>query len=73
MRQNAELGLRVRNFYGPDGKHAPEEFQPQIDVDPWLERLGLAPFKTNTPGSSPAGSASAPPSPAPWRSSPTCC
>jgi len=50
VRQNAELGLRVRTFYGPDGKHAPEEFQPQVDLDPWLERLGLAPFKDKYPG-----------------------
>ena len=28
VRQNAELGLRVRDFYGPDGKHAPQDFQP---------------------------------------------
>ena len=55
VRQNAELGLRVRTFYGPDGKHAPgefppQEFQPQVDLDPWLERLGLAPFKDKYPG-----------------------
>ncbi len=50
VRQNAELGLRVRSFYGPDGKHAPQDFQPQIDLDPWLERLGLAPFKDKYPG-----------------------
>ena len=50
VRQNAELGLRVRTFYGPDGKHAPGEFQPQVDLDPWLERLGLAPFKDKYPG-----------------------
>ncbi len=50
VRQNAELGLRVRTFYGPDGKHAPDEFQPQVDLDPWLERLGLAPFKDKYPG-----------------------
>lgn len=49
VRQNAELGLRVRSFYGPDGKHAPGEFQPQVDLDPWLERLGLAPFKDKYP------------------------
>ena len=41
VRQNAELGLRVRNFYGPDGKHAPENIQPVQNVDMWLERLGL--------------------------------
>jgi len=33
VRQNAELGLRVRTFYGPDGKHAPEDFKPAEDVD----------------------------------------
>jgi ABC-type nitrate/sulfonate/bicarbonate transport system ATPase subunit len=41
VRQNAELGLRVRGFYGPDGKHAPANFQPAADVAPWLQRLGL--------------------------------
>lgn len=50
VRQNAELGLRVRLFYGPDGKHAPEDFHPDVDVDPWLERLGLAPFQGKYPG-----------------------
>ncbi len=49
VRQNAELGLRVRTFYGPDGKHAPQDFQPEIDLDPWLERLGLAPFQRQVP------------------------
>lgn len=41
VRQNASLGLRVRNFYGPDGTHAPENYLPHVQVDPWLERLGL--------------------------------
>lgn len=50
VRQNAELGLRVRVFYGPDGKHAPLNFQPQLKVDPWLERLGLAPLQDKYPG-----------------------
>lgn len=49
VRQNAALGLRVRAFYGPDGKHAPEDFSPAEDVDPWLERLGLAPLKDKYP------------------------
>lgn len=49
VRENAALGLRIRTFYGPDGKHAPEEFQPNLDVDPWLERLGLAQFKDKYP------------------------
>jgi NitT/TauT family transport system ATP-binding protein len=50
VRQNAELGLRVRAFYGPDGKHAPQDFQPRVDLDPWLERLGLAGLQKQYPG-----------------------
>jgi NitT/TauT family transport system ATP-binding protein len=50
VRQNAELGLRVRAFYGPDGKHAPQDFKPGVDLDPWLERLGLAAFQKQYPG-----------------------
>lgn len=50
VRQNAELGLRVRTFYGPDGRHAPEDFRPETDVDPWLERLGLGDQKAKYPG-----------------------
>jgi NitT/TauT family transport system ATP-binding protein len=50
VRQNAELGLRVRGFYGPDGTHAPEDFQPAVEVDPWLERLGLEPHQDKYPG-----------------------
>lgn len=45
--ENAALGLRVRRFYGPDGRHAPAgpRVQPQeIEqrVSFWLERLGIA-------------------------------
>ncbi len=50
VRQNAELGIRIRNFYGPDGKHTPQDFRPDIDVLPWLERLGLAPLADKYPG-----------------------
>ncbi len=42
VRQNAELGQRIRVFYGPDGTHAPDDFQPSLSVDPWLDRLGLS-------------------------------
>ena len=41
-RQNVELGLRVRKFYGEDGKHTPAHFQPTNNVPYWLERLGIA-------------------------------
>lgn len=42
--QNVALGLRVRDYYGPDGRHAPiEHVLGPIDqrVDPWLKRLGI--------------------------------
>jgi NitT/TauT family transport system ATP-binding protein len=42
VRENAGLGLRVRDFYGDDGKHAPKNFQPENGVEHWLERLGLS-------------------------------
>jgi NitT/TauT family transport system ATP-binding protein len=49
VRQNAELGQRIRVFYGPDGTHAPEDFQPSRSVDPWLERLRLSPLVAKYP------------------------
>ena len=42
VRENVELGLRLRKFYGEDGTHAPVNFQPRNSVDYWLERLGIA-------------------------------
>jgi NitT/TauT family transport system ATP-binding protein len=50
VRQNAELGLRVRRFYGPDGTHAPSNFQQPAKVDFWLERLGLTDQASKYPG-----------------------
>ena len=41
VRDNVGLGLRMRNFYGEDGKHAPVNFQPENDESYWLERLGI--------------------------------
>jgi NitT/TauT family transport system ATP-binding protein len=49
VRQNAEIGQRIRVFYGPDGTHAPEDFQPTQSVDPWLERLHLLPLANKYP------------------------
>jgi NitT/TauT family transport system ATP-binding protein len=49
VRQNALLGLQVRRFYGPDGKHAPQDSTSNLDVDPWLDRLGLLPFAGKYP------------------------
>jgi NitT/TauT family transport system ATP-binding protein len=47
--ENARLGLNIRSFYGPDGKHAPPDFRPAAEVWPWLDRLGLAPFAGKYP------------------------
>ena len=41
VRENVELGLRVRKFYGEDGKHSPVDFQPGNNVPYWLKRLGI--------------------------------
>lgn len=42
VKQNASLGQDIRQFYGPDGTHAPAgKMISSIDVLPWLERLGL--------------------------------
>lgn len=49
VRQNAELGLKVRNFYGADGVHTPQDYSPKRDVMPWLERLGIASIAENYP------------------------
>lgn len=44
VRDNAALGLDIRRFYGPDGKHAPAD-ERVIDrndqTEAWLRRLGI--------------------------------
>lgn len=43
VRENALLGMRLRDFYGPDGTHAPKE-RAVLDegmVDDWLKRLQI--------------------------------
>jgi NitT/TauT family transport system ATP-binding protein len=52
--QNAALGLRVRRFYGPDGRHAPtgtrvnaQETERRVSF--WLERLGIAELRDQYP------------------------
>jgi ABC-type nitrate/sulfonate/bicarbonate transport system ATPase subunit len=45
VKKNIQLGLEIRNFYGPDGTHAPinrpNTKQAEIQVTYWLENLGL--------------------------------
>lgn len=53
VRENASLGLRVRRFYGPDGRHAPIDFHvpdPAAHVDGWLDRVGLSSVADHYPG-----------------------
>ncbi|MBN2043761.1 MAG: ATP-binding cassette domain-containing protein [Anaerolineales bacterium] len=51
--ENASLGLRLRLFYGPDGRHAPAGQQVQdaeAQANHWLDRLGLTEVKDKYPG-----------------------
>lgn len=50
VRQNAALGLQIREFYGPDGTHAPLEHVPAGTVDQWIKRLGLQEVQDKFPG-----------------------
>lgn len=55
VQDNVRLGLRIRRFYGPDGRHVPrdERLDPaeaQSRVDHWLARLGIADVATKYPG-----------------------
>jgi ABC-type nitrate/sulfonate/bicarbonate transport system ATPase subunit len=53
VQENASLGLRIREFYGPDGTHAPsaEEVRDiQARTAHWLDRLGLAHVQAQFPG-----------------------
>ncbi len=53
VRQNAALGLDIRRFYGPDGRHAPAD--ERLDdaaarVEAWLARLGITEIAGQYPG-----------------------
>ena len=54
LRQNVELGLRIRRFYGPDGKHAPRDSAATAGgierVQTWLARLGITDQEHKYPG-----------------------
>lgn len=57
VRENVELGLKLRAFYGADGIHAPRKqsnvlLSPQDakrSADSWLDRLGLTPVAAHYP------------------------
>ena len=50
VRENIELGVKVRNFYGPDGKHTPDNFIPKDNIESWITRLGLNEVADKFPG-----------------------
>ncbi|HZY44805.1 MAG TPA: ATP-binding cassette domain-containing protein [Anaerolineae bacterium] len=50
--QNVALGLRLRNYYGPDGRHAPIEHAVgpiDLRVNQWLKRLGIDTVRNHFP------------------------
>jgi NitT/TauT family transport system ATP-binding protein len=54
VRENARLGLAIREFYGPDGRHAPadahiDKANAERRVDYWLKRLGIDPLYDKYP------------------------
>jgi len=56
VRENVELGLRIRGFYKQegarkveDGKNAPSVIGPPSSVDFWLDRFGLASLRDKYP------------------------
>ena len=51
--ENVALGLQLRNYYGPDGRHTPVDHavEPVADrVNFWLQRLGISGVRTRYPG-----------------------
>jgi len=52
---NVALGLRIRRFYGPDGRHVPQDehvdrTEARTRVDHWLARLGIDDLADKYPG-----------------------
>jgi ABC-type nitrate/sulfonate/bicarbonate transport system ATPase subunit len=50
IRQNVSLGVQIREYYGPDGRHAPAQAISPGDIDGWMERLGLSEHAAKYPG-----------------------
>lgn len=48
---NIRLGMRIRQFYGPDGRHAPRNSAASLqDAQRWVEYLGLSGLENQYPG-----------------------
>jgi ABC-type nitrate/sulfonate/bicarbonate transport system ATPase subunit len=51
VEENIRLGMRIREFYGPDGKHAPRiPLGAAEDAHKWTGRLGLSGLEKQYPG-----------------------
>ena len=55
VHENVMLGLRIRRFYGPDGRHVPRDeriapAEAQARAEHWLSRLGIADEAGKYPG-----------------------
>lgn len=53
MRYNVALGLKIRKFYGPDGRHVPRDAsfsEAESVVDYWLDKLGILEVAAKYPG-----------------------
>lgn len=54
VRENTELGLKIRSYYGPDGRHSPKDMDYDSErqaarVDYWLGWLGIRQFSAKYP------------------------
>ncbi|WP_136808067.1 ABC transporter ATP-binding protein [Desulfosediminicola flagellatus] len=54
VRENTELGLTIRKYYGPDGVHSPLDMETDTErlserVDYWLDWLGIHEFQHKYP------------------------
>lgn len=54
VRQNTELGLTIRNYYGPDGVHSPRDMETDLRrlterVEYWLDWLGIGELQDKYP------------------------
>ena len=55
VHDNVALGLRIRRFYGPDGRHVPHDervdrTEARTRVERWLARLDIAELRDKYPG-----------------------
>lgn len=54
VRENIALGVKIRKFYGPDGKHVPTNISLNAEniedlIDSWLRKLGIETLRDKYP------------------------